>query len=74
MDVPGQFRRPGQACATCTFWRPDTVGDRPADWGQCRRMPPTMPPIEADKIVHVGVWPHTQAGDWCGEWQDIGER
>jgi hypothetical protein len=28
-----------------------------------------MPPFEADKIVHVGVWPHTQAGDWCGEWQ-----
>jgi hypothetical protein len=28
-----------------------------------------MPPIQDDKLVHVGVWPHTREHDWCGEWQ-----
>ena len=69
MDAHGHLPRPGQACATCVHWRPDTRAEQDAEWGQCRRMPPTMPPFEDDKIVHVGVWPHTQAGDWCGEWQ-----
>jgi hypothetical protein len=31
-------------------------------------MPPTMPPIQDDKLLHVGAWPHTQETDWCGEW------
>lgn len=60
----------GQSCGSCLFWRAEKSEDRPLGWGQCRRMPPTMPPIEDDKLVHVGVWPHTQEGDWCGEWQD----
>ncbi len=32
-------------------------------------MPPTLPPIEQEKLIHVGIWPHTAADDWCGEWQ-----
>jgi hypothetical protein len=32
-------------------------------------MPPTLPPIEQEKLMHVGIWPHTAADDWCGEWQ-----
>jgi len=31
-------------------------------------MPPTLPEISDEKLVHVGVWPHTDADDWCGEW------
>ena len=60
---------PAQVCATCRHWRPETSGEKAGGWGQCRRMPPAMPPIQDDKLVHVGVWPHTQDSDWCGEWQ-----
>jgi hypothetical protein len=31
-------------------------------------MPPTLPEVSDEKLVHVGVWPHTDMGDWCGEW------
>ena len=24
---------------------------------------------DEEKLVHVGIWPHTAADDWCGEWQ-----
>jgi len=59
---------PGQTCASCLHWRPEKAGEKTVGWGQCRRMPPAMPPIQDDKLVHVGVWPHTQETDWCGEW------
>jgi hypothetical protein len=32
-------------------------------------MPPVLPDLEDDKMVHVGIWPSTEAGDWCGEWE-----
>lgn len=35
-------------------------------------MPPAMPPIQDDKLVHVGVWPQTHESDWCGEWEARG--
>lgn len=59
---------PDRRCGTCRFWRPETTSDAPAGWGQCRRMPPTLPAIDDEKLVHVGMWPHTDRGDWCGEW------
>jgi hypothetical protein len=58
-----------QACGTCLFWRPDPDVGHEAGWGRCRRMPPTLPTIRDDKLVHVGLWPHTDERDWCGEWQ-----
>jgi hypothetical protein len=61
--------RSGQVCGTCLFWRVDRVAPQITGWGQCRRMPPAMPPIEEDKLVHVGVWPHTEEREWCGEWR-----
>ncbi len=64
--IPGS----GETCATCSFWRRDRRGDSGA-WGQCRRLPPTLPEIEPDKLVHVGVWPHTEERDWCGEWRAV---
>jgi len=60
---------PGRVCATCLHWRPETTGDKTIGWGQCRRMPPAMPPIQNDKLLHVGVWPHTRESEWCGEWR-----
>lgn len=62
-----------RTCRTCGFWWRDASGESGDDWGQCRRMPPTTPPIRDDKLVHVGVWPHTVATDWCGEWRPPGE-
>ena len=67
--TPSDTHQPdGQTCAACLHWRPERSSDQDIGWGQCRRMPPTMPPIQDNKLVHVGVWPHTQETDWCGEW------
>ena len=65
---------PGRVCRTCRYWRTGGRGDtgRPdgdTGWGQCRRMPPALPLVRDDKLLLVGVWPHTEEGDWCGEWQ-----
>jgi hypothetical protein len=67
----GSPPHPGQVCAECLFWRRAKVAGKALDWGQCRRMPPAMPPIQDDKLVHIGVWPHTQERDWCGEWRPV---
>ena len=64
-------RAADQRCRTCCFWRPGPADERAAGWGQCRRMPPTLPAIGDDKLVHVGLWPHTDEHDWCGEWRPI---
>ena len=58
-----------QACGTCAFWRPEAAAASETGWGQCRRMPPTLPTVHDDKLVHVGLWPHTDKRDWCGEWR-----
>jgi hypothetical protein len=61
--------RGGQQCVNCRFWRREHA-DRGPTWGQCRRMPPVLPDDDDDeKLVRVGIWPHTAADDWCGEWQ-----
>jgi hypothetical protein len=58
-----------RACECCRFWRRQR-DTKFFDWGECRRIPPGLPPIEEDKLVHVGLWPHTAKNDWCGEWDD----
>ena len=58
----------GRACSTCHFWRKQAIRDESA-WGQCRRMPPTLPELADDKLVIAGIWPSTKSGDWCGEWE-----
>jgi len=68
MDDESQIAKPGQSCGTCRYWKRAADADPQAGWGQCRRMPPTLPDVSDEKLVHVGVWPHTDAGDWCGEW------
>ena len=54
-------------CGGCRFWQrnrehPDRKAEhrRESDWGRCHVNPPT---VGSDQ---VGVWPQTQAGDWCG--------
>lgn len=74
MDALPSITPPGQVCGTCLHWRPEKAGEKLLGWGQCRRMPPAMPPIDDDKLVHVGLWPHTREGDWCGEWQAVAAR
>jgi hypothetical protein len=71
MDTFVASPHPGQVCGTCLHWRPEKTGEQLLGWGQCRRMPPAMPPIQDDKLVHVGLWPHTRESDWCGAWQAI---
>jgi hypothetical protein len=58
-----------QACNSCIFWKRSQAANDGTGWGQCRRMPPSVPEIGEDKLVHVGVWPHTDERDWCGEWR-----
>ena len=62
---------PGQTCGSCCFWRSEGRAEQGKGWGQCRRMPPTPPPIDEEKLVHVGIWPSTQETDWCGEWRGL---
>ena len=63
-----------ESCRTCCFWRPEaTIGDG-TGWGQCRRMPPALPAARDDKLALVGIWPHTDGRDWCGEWQPRDQR
>ena len=59
-----------RACSTCHFWRKQAIRDE-SDWGQCRRMPPTLPELDDDKLVIAGIWPSTKSGDWCGEWESF---
>ena len=65
----GGADQPQPGCWNCRFWRRAGSDGPGPDWGQCKRMPPVLPEIEDDKMVHVGVWPSTEAKDWCGEWE-----
>ncbi len=72
MVAPATQNDPAPAaeqCAVCRFWRQGGPAGRDLDWGECRRMPPALPQIDQDKLLHVGLWPHTAADDWCGEWE-----
>lgn len=48
-------------CTDCKFWAGTTHGNQFS--AECRAHPP------AYTTVKNTVWPHTQAGDWCGEFQ-----
>jgi hypothetical protein len=70
-----------ERCDTCRFWEIDgLVGDEPdVCIGWCKRMPPTFPPREVrehwigDSMgsdgFTIGLWPHTQDINYCGEWK-----
>lgn len=54
-------------CASCAYWH---VEERFRD-GQCRRHAPTMcPPGPDDPFPKLfGVWPFTESGFSCGDWE-----
>lgn len=58
-----------RSCDACRYWWQEKVRRTAAGWGQCRRMPPSLPSDREDKLKLVGIWPETEADDWCGEWQ-----
>ena len=74
MDESLEIAGSPHACGTGRFWKRAAGGDLQAGWGQCRRHPPTVPEVSDDKLVHVGVWPHTDVTDWCGEWEACEKR
>lgn len=48
-------------CATCAFWVcSQKLSPWPFSEGRCRKHAP----------VENYFWPHTDAGNWCGEWQE----
>jgi len=62
-----EFKRkekfPPVRCADCRYW--DAAG--PSDDRRlCRRNPPTKYGAVGDDYL-MGVWPRTEADDWCGE-------
>jgi len=58
-----------RSCDACRYWWQEKVRRTAAGWGQCRRMPPSLPSDREDKLKLVGIWPETEANDWCGEWR-----
>jgi hypothetical protein len=64
-----QANRP-PICMTCRYWEhpsdfPHEINNPDQIMGLCRR----NPPIPADPKSRFGVWPITEADDWCGEHQ-----
>jgi hypothetical protein len=71
-----------ERCGTCRFWTGNWNGKfaEENEPGDCKRNPPSVPMLQVQ--VHrlreargaiagefTGVWPETNAKDWCGEWQ-----
>ncbi len=51
-------------CETCRFWDTSTSLDSNDDASPCRRRSPRF-----NKWTGLGIWPFTEADDWCGEHQ-----
>jgi hypothetical protein len=55
-------------CVTCVFFDRGNGASSGTAWGQCRRMPPTLHPVNVKSYMIEGVWPHVREDDWCGQW------
>lgn len=56
------------ACATCGYFiRQHTDKAMQADYGDCRRYPPTIVNDPDDGMA--SVWPIVELADACGEWR-----
>lgn len=69
----------GERCSTCKFWN----RARRASWtdfngsksyliehAQCRRHAPARVAADQKSPVPGRAFPHVNADEWCGEWQD----
>ncbi len=64
-------------CLTCQFFdRRDqrSADGKSAQWGQCRREPPRLSPVNGKPHMIEGVWPHVRGDDWCGEYRGLAKR
>jgi hypothetical protein len=64
-------------CVTCQFFdRHDARGGeaKSQQWGQCRRGPPMLNPVNNKPHMIEGIWPHVRADDWCGEYKGLAKR
>lgn len=57
-----------QRCEICRFWKHTSTVMYD---GSCRRRSPAMPNVEHSR---KGVWPSTTFKDWCGDFEQRGER
>ena len=55
-------------CVTCVFFDRGDGASSGTAWGQCRRMPPALHPVNMKSYMIEGVWPHVREDDWCGQW------
>lgn len=68
-------------CEECAFFenfhvielqRRSSEGVKGGQDGYCRRHAPgpiNLPGTGEEPRPRVGLWPETNAGDWCGEWR-----
>lgn len=71
---------PAERCGTCRYWHQTDVHLAGGEIdGECRRMPPTLPPTdahvrEASAVtggcgLFYGWFPEVARFAWCGEWR-----
>ena len=55
-----------QRCETCKFW----AYDDGVDIGSCRRHAPIKAGrYKKNDFKYRAIWPWTESGDWCGDWE-----
>jgi hypothetical protein len=58
-------------CADCKFWGAIGVSKQ---IGDCQKYPPkAFPPPKGSDVGVLTVWPMTEEGDWCGEFEAANE-
>lgn len=65
-------REPTPKCGTCRFFERELRAEEGE--GHCRRHAPS--PVhhsDPDDLWPV-IWPIVDAGEWCGEWRQGGEK
>jgi hypothetical protein len=64
-------------CIGCCFYdrqNGNNTDSRGVSWGQCRRTPPALHPVNQKSFMIEGVWPHVRDDDWCGEYKSSQRR
>ncbi len=56
---------PADSCKDCRFWRKEGKGEE-TSFGKCRYHPPSLL-FKGEPFSERGIWPTTEATDWCGK-------